>query len=176
MTTRTDPIDELYETSEAVLAMLDDRRELSLRSRVENEFRKSLALSAASMFESTIKDLIQRFCESTGGGDVRLVSLVKIKIVDRQYHTLFDWDRKNANSFFGLFGEAFKAEAKGDVAEDGELEEGIRAFLELGRLRNDLVHNNYATFPFDATTRDVIALYGKAQTFTDYLEAKLLDS
>jgi len=175
VTTRVDPVQDLFETSEVILAMLDDQRELSLRSRIENEFRKSIALSAASMFESDIKDLIERFCHETGSGDTRLASLVKIKILDRQYHTLFSWDSRNANSFFGLFGEAFKAEAQDDVAADGQLEEGIRAFLELGRLRNDLVHNNYATFPFDETTSEVIVLYRKGRKFTDYLEAKLLE-
>lgn len=147
---------------------------MSLRSEVENEFRKALALSAASTFESVVKRLIEGFCDQVSGGSPELVSLVRSKILDRQYHTLFSWDAKNANTFFKLFGESFKDVAQQDVELDEELKKGIESFLEVGRLRNELVHNDYATFPFDETTSEVIALYRKGRLFTDYLQRKLV--
>lgn len=174
MASSGDPIEELFETSESLLALLDAKREVSLRSDVENEFRKALALSAASTFESVVKRLIEGFCDQVSESSLELLSLVRAKILDRQYHTLFSWDAKNANTFFKLFGESFKDVAQRDVELDGELKKGIEAFLEVGRLRNELVHNDYATFPFDETTSEVIALYREGRLFTDYLQRKLV--
>jgi hypothetical protein len=171
--TLADPIEELYRVSEDLLALLDRERELSLRNQVEDQFRKALTLSAASMFESVIKGLIEEFCRSATRGLQELVSVVRIGILDRHYHTLFDWDKTNANKFFGLFGEPFKAAANDDVRQDAALEDGVRAFLTVGRLRNELVHGNYATVAFDTTTGDVMTLYSRARVFTTYLENKL---
>lgn len=171
----TDLIEDLFETTEAVLAILDSQRELSLRNRVENDLRKTLALSAASRYEYQIRELLEKFCDHVGGGDARLVSLVRSKILDRQYHTLFAWDRHNANTFFALFGDSFKEVAKADVSASEQLDEAIRAFLELGRIRNELVHNDFATYPFNETSGEVLDLYRKARAFVTYLAGKLID-
>ena len=174
MASSRDPIEKLFETSEILLGLLDAKREVSLRSEVENEFRKALALSAASTFESLVKRLIEGFCNEVSEGSPELIALIRAKILDRQYHTLFSWDAKNANTFFILFGENFKEVAQRDVELDEELKKGIEAFLEVGRLRNELVHNDYATFPFDKISSEVIALYRAGRVFIDYLERKLV--
>lgn len=131
-------------------------------------------MSAASAFESDIKRLIEAFCDRVSEGSQELISLVRLKILDRQYHTLFSWDQKNADTFFRLFGDSFRDLAQEDVERDEQLKKGIESFLEVGRLRNELIHNDYATFLFHETTNEVINLYREGRVFTDYLEQKLV--
>jgi hypothetical protein len=95
------------------------------------------------------------------------------KAVSRLYHTYFQWDKKNANSFFGLFGEPFLAACKERVRSDSELEGAIRAFLELGNARNEMVHENFALFSMNKTAEEVFALYSRARAFVDFLENSL---
>ncbi len=81
--------------------------DISLQSRLNNAFAKTLLLSAASYFEDKITNsVIQVFQDSTNNSDA-LVSFVKNKAATRRYHEWFSWDAKNANRFFRAFGEGF---------------------------------------------------------------------
>ena len=82
--------------------------------------------------------------------------------------TWFDWEKKNANSFFGLFGVAFRDRMKAVVAEDNELESSIRSFLEVGRERNRLVHQDFASFSLEKTSEEIYALYSAAMKFVEW--------
>jgi RiboL-PSP-HEPN len=92
---------------------------------------------------------------------------VKNKALARQYHTFFNWDARNANSFFGLFGGDFKDFMTAKVEDDSTLEAGIKAFLQLGDSRNELVHENFATFALDKTAEEIYELYKKALRFVE---------
>jgi len=98
-----------------------------------------------------------------------LREFVRNKAIARQYHTLFQWNAKNANSFFGLFGDDFKVRMKQRVAADTDLDEAIRAFLELGEQRNRLVHQDYATFSLEKTSEEIFELYRTASRFVEEL-------
>ena len=93
----------------------------------------------------------------------------------RQYHTYFDWDEKNANKFFSLFGSDFKDKISKKVEADEELTNSIIAFLELGSIRNKLAHLNFANYPLDKTADEIYNLYKNAKTFVDFLRFVLLD-
>src|SRR5271167_4148577 len=101
-------IDRLYDDNRSLLEHLNKAGEVSLASIVNEGFRKALALSAASYFESLIQDAIVRVVDQCTSGADGVLEFVKNKAVERQYHTYFDWDRSNANKFFGLFGAGFK--------------------------------------------------------------------
>ena len=92
---------------------------------------------------------------------------MRSKAIARQYYTLFNWEARNANQFFGLFGEAFKASMDQRVKDSEELQTAIRAFLEVGNERNKLVHQDYANFPLDKTLPEIYGLYQKALTFVE---------
>ena len=53
------------------------------------------------------------------------------------------------------------------VRADSNLEESIKAFLEIGDLRNQLAHENYALFKMEKTVEDVFNLYTKAVRFVE---------
>jgi hypothetical protein len=96
-------------------------------------------------------------------------------VIARQYHTYFDWDRNNANRFFGLFGSDFQDRASRHVKGDAELDKSIGDFIELGSTRNRLVHLNYVSFDVDKSPEDIITLYRSALTFIKFLRQWLVD-
>ena len=53
------------------------------------------------------------------------------------------------------------------LGNDDSISQSIQAFMELGRRRNELVHENYALFPLNKTVEEVYELYEKAYIFVD---------
>ena len=121
--------------------------------------------------------LVEKYC----GCEV-VMEFVRNKAVERQFHTYFQWNERNTNSFFGLFGEGFKSYMIRRVKEDEDYEQAMRAFLELGNDRNRLIHQNFGTFTLEKTSEEIFAHYKKAYlfvnslepSFDDYLQSKTL--
>jgi hypothetical protein len=84
--------------------------------------------------------------------------LVRIKVLKRQYFSYFDWDNRRAGPFFSLLGEIIGEKLKAESKVD-PLKSSLEAFLELGFLRNCLVHQNFAGYVFDKTNEEVYGLY-----------------
>ena len=135
---------------------------------IEDVFPKTMLLAAASYFESRLSREVERIAvDATGDGHV-LVWLVRRGTISRQFHTWFDWKARNANRFFQLFGDDFMERAKESVNRDERLKQSVADFLEIGRERNSLVHENFGDFAFGKTAEDVIALYNSAKVFVDW--------
>lgn len=162
-----------YKEFREMIDYLETNKEISLKIVADDNLKKVLLLSAASYFEDEIKDIILSFVDKNSNDNSMIKSFVKNKAVERQYHKYFDWSAKNANKFFSLFGEEFKNQASGDIKDNSELKESIRAFLEIGNLRNELVHGNFAVFPIEKTVEEIYGLYRSAHQFIDYLSSKL---
>lgn len=58
-----------------------------------------------------------------------------------------------------------KSRLKGDES----LKESLDAFLEIGRLRNELVHQDYANYVLLKTSTEIFKLYKTAIRFIDAL-------
>lgn len=166
-------IDRMYKDFVDLIEFLDRTGEVSLRIIADNTFKKTLALSAASYFEDEIRRILLKMIELRSYNDSLLGNFVKNKAIVRQYHTYFQWKENNANSFWGLFGDEFRDMAKNDVRENEALSNSIKDFLELGCLRNELAHLNFASFILDKTADEVYSLYKRALIFIGYLDGKL---
>jgi len=166
-------IDSMYNDFIAMISFLDESGEVSLRIIADNTFKKTLALSAASYFEDEIRRILLCMVAKRSSNDELLSNFIKNKAIARQYHTYFQWKDNNANSFWGLFGDEFRDSAKKDVRDDTDLSSSIKSFLELGNLRNELAHLNFASFILDKTAEEVYSQYKSALTFIHYLENKL---
>ncbi len=156
-------IDRLYEEAMAVLEKLDT--EISLKISASDYFRKSLLIAAASYFEHILKNHIVEYVKSCAPEAVYLHSFVEQKAVDRQYHTWFNWKSPNANAFFGLFGEDFKNYMLKEIKNNPVLDEAMKAFMEIGRERNNLAHNDYATFTMEKSLAEIYEAYNRALIF-----------
>ncbi|WP_445637404.1 RiboL-PSP-HEPN domain-containing protein [Nostoc sp. DSM 114161] len=163
-------VDRIYQDNLDILKFLEEKKELSFMGQFNTVFTKTLLLSAASYFEHEICRIVQTFIEYKTENDECIVSIVKQKAIERQYHTYFDWKGRNANSFFSLFGKTFKDERAKEVKEDPDLDSAIIAFLQLGYERNKLVHQNFADCTLEKTAEEVYKLYQQATLFIDFLE------
>lgn len=173
MTAQETIVDRLYNEFQALVAYLTQKGEISFQVTADDNFRKTLLLAAASYFENQICDDIIRFTEKVSSSNARLVEFVKNKAVSRQYHTFFSWDTRNANTFFGLFGESFRNSMADEIKNNSSLDDAIKAFIELGAERNRLVHENFGTFYLDKTVKEIYQLYKDAFLFVECIPRRL---
>lgn len=166
-------VDRLYEEFTALIDYLDEGNEISLKSSANETFRKSLLMASASYFEFQLISQINDFFDLISHGNELAIAFVRAKAINRQYHTYFNWKEKNINSFFGLFGDGFSKFMKKQVQEDEELHQAISAFLEIGRDRNRLVHEDFATFPLEKSSQEIYETYKTAIKFVEAFPIKL---
>ena len=103
-------------------------------------FAKAMVLAAGNWLERRTLQALLNFTKSTSSKET-VVFLVKRRVFDRQFHTLFDWKSGKVNSFLGNFGPDFKGKYQ-EVAKESE--EVLRAsldFMELVAERNGLAHD-----------------------------------
>jgi hypothetical protein len=173
MSPTTTMVDRLHTEFSDLISLLDKAGEISLRSTADDNFRKSLLLSAASYFERKIIEGVISFISESSQGNNFITSFVRNKAVSRQFHSWFDWEEKNANRFFGFFGKNFLTYMKRIVKEDEALDKSVRAFLELGRDRNRLVHQDFVSFSMEKTSDEIYQLYQFALKFVEKVPAAL---
>lgn len=162
-----------YQDSQELYTYLLDKGEISFATYIDNVYKKVLVLSAASYFESKISELIFKYAITASGSDKRIVTLIESKVIERQYHTLFDWKANNTNTFWKLFGEATKDSVRQKINNDEKLKAAEQSFIDLGRQRNLLVHENFAEFDVNTTVEEIYNKYLQACNFILLIETVL---
>ena len=168
-------VDALHQEIEDLLNFLDAANEISLRNTVDGNFRKALLLAAASNFEKRLTDGVVAFVEELTSQDHVLAWLVKKRVVARQYHTWFDWDRANANRFFGMFGLSFSRHVQRIIEDDNGLSSSVQSFMEIGRERNRMVHEDFGSFSLEKTSEEIYEAYRNGSIFVDWVPGALRD-
>jgi hypothetical protein len=136
--------------------------------------QKNLPLAAASYFEHLVTEALRGYVRLKSNGCDELISLFDQKAIKRQYHTLFEWEKSsNANRFWGLFGDAFKAVAVAEVAADPDLAQSIKDFLSIGELRNQIIHQNYVAYTSAKSAEEIFSLFQSAERFVTFARRKL---
>jgi hypothetical protein len=166
-------VDRLYREFKELISYLDQNGQISFRNTVNENFSKALLLAAASYFESRLTEHLLAFVHEVAKENQLIVKFVENKAFRRQYHTLFNWEATNANQFYGLFGETFKTFMTHEIKRDTRLDESVKAFLELGRDRNSLVHQNFGEFTVEKTADEIYQRYQTALYFVESLPDKL---
>lgn len=166
------PIDRFYNEATAVVEALRSIPDVSLEVTARDHFRKALLLAAASYFEHRVCSCVIHFVRRRSGNSVLVVLN---KAAARQYHTWFKWDDSNANQFFGLFGPDFRQEMSNRVKNSDDFRDSVKAFLEIGSQRNQLIHGDYATFALDKTLDEIYYTYKRALMFVEQLPKALQD-
>ena len=155
------------EHDELLVRFLQD--EPSLAISISATLVKALLLAGASELEVEFQLHLRDYFTEVTKGTSPAVEFVTKKGINRQFHTYFNWDNPNVNSFFALFGPEFKAAMTVRLRTDEALTTGIRDFLSLGARRNEVVHKNFAAFSLTMTAEEVFHLYKSAKTFCDAL-------
>lgn len=140
---------------------LQEHGELSFLSTMQVFSLKSLILSIASHFETQIVETIHETLRTNE--DELLHSFIERKALERQYHQLFAWNERKLNHFFAFFGSDFKDYAIKRMKDDTASIEAASAFLELGEMRNRLVHINYISFSIDWTIGEIEEKWNKSK-------------
>lgn len=164
----TNEVERLHAGFRDLRSFLMDTGGLTLLSVVDETFPKAVLLAVASHFEHRMTKAVEEFARQVTDDDDRLVSLIKKKVIAREYSKWFDWDGKNANSFFGMFGTSFQTQAKGAVKKNEKLNSSIEAFLAIGDQRNKLVHQDFASYSLQWTSDEVYEKYESATIFVDW--------
>lgn len=163
-------IDELWNDHRELVSHLQSDNQLRLISRVQESFTKTLLIAVASHFEVQLtRTIYELYLEMTQGAEV-LAQFVRKQAIGRRFAQLFDWgdetrSTRNANHFYRLFGADFAVYMGRRVQDDQYLDDSVKAFLEIGNLRNRMVHGNYAEFQLEKTVDEVYELYQTATNF-----------
>ena len=166
-------IERQYQDSQELYNYLLGKGEISFATYIDNVYKNVLVLSAASYFESKISELISKYAAKASGSDKRIVKLIESKVIERQYHTLFDWKANNTNTFWKLFGEETKESVRQKINGDEKLKTAEQCFIDLGRQRNLLVHENFAEFDVNITVEEIYKKYRQACNFISLIETVL---
>lgn len=173
MTKADDLIHNLKKEFSEISSILESNGEISLSVDYNSIFTKTLIMTISTAFEEKIRILIHSFLNTSQ--NIMLEEFINIKALKRQYHALFEWEERNANKFFSLFGSEFKKFMVSKVKSNPELDMSIIAFLELGNERNKLAHLNYYLTPIDLTPEEVLEKYNKANSFINSLNESAME-
>lgn len=166
-------VDRLYGEFKDLVSYIDAQKQPSLLIIADTNFRKSLLLAAASYFEHRVTEEIVSFVNETSNSNQLVAEFVRNKAISRQYHSFFEWDKPNANKFFSLFGGSFKASMQAEIKGDANFDAAIKAFIEIGRDRNRLVHQDYGNFYLEKTADEIYNQYKVALRFLEVIPAKM---
>lgn len=189
----TNHIDQLKAEYDVMVQYIPNN-ELSLLSDFNKNFRKVLLLASGSYLEQAITETLLDFFKNKSGNDLRIYSFLEKQALHRKYHTLFAWSDSNDSqlawksikSFTRLFWEVFSnavdidmkiisTDSNTEMLKKEELKNASEAFLEIGNLRNILVHSNFAAYNYlDKTTDEIYELFLKANYFVTYLKEKFM--
>ncbi len=173
-------IEELLKDHRELVEHLLSSGQLQLKSVAEDAFSKMLMIAAASYFEVRLTQIIIELYREMTHGVEELAQFVRNQAIGRRFAQLFQWGDEarsgpNANSFYRLFGDSFSVYMRQKITEDRDLDESVKAFLEIGNLRNQMVHGNYADFQLNKTVEDVYLLYEKASKFANEFPVAIRD-
>ena len=163
-------VDRLYSDFSLMIEQIDVT-EVSLRNSAEEIFQKSLYVAIGSYFEQRITSYILEFMSKASGDNVLVIEFVRVKGITRQYHTFFSWDRRNANGFFSMFGQEFKDYMVEYVENNPEYRDAIRAFLEIGNVRNEVAHD-FGSVNLTKTVNEIYDRYQQALIFIEQMPSR----
>lgn len=97
---RSTKIASLHDEYSEMISFCRSNKQVSFEMYINDIYKKSLLLSAASYFEATITKSIHDYINAKSRQSPEIVAFVDNKAIKRQYHTFFNWDGNNANQFF----------------------------------------------------------------------------
>ncbi len=162
-------IDSYYSQHQELSRFLEKNNEISLKIDADKKFSKNLILASASYFEDRVVSIINEFCRHHARSNEMVMSLLKTKAFERQYHSFFDWKVNNTNKFFSHFGDDAKLRHAENIKRNEALKKQEKDFMFIGSKRNVLVHTNFLVSPLEETYFEIYEIYTSANRFVDYI-------
>lgn len=136
---------------------------------------KTLLLCAASYFERSICSSLLEIASETGSVSI-FCTFIEKQALERKFHSMFDWERSNANKFFSLFGPEFSGWIRQQVSNNADIDPSVREFMFVNNQRNILVHGNFAASSAGVTFTEAWEKYKTALRFVEWLPTKLREA
>lgn len=141
-------IHEMYNNYFENIRLIDEKLGLegnvSLASEYKQLYIKIFLVASANSFERCFLRVIPEILGFNN--DSIHAEFVKNQALTRKYHTLFSWDKNNANAFFSLFGKKFKEHIENYRKSGVKFSDYEKAFLLLGKYRNAIVHDGITLY------------------------------
>ncbi len=139
---------------------------------VQRIFVKYIILASSSFFEEAIKEEIRKFVATVSNQNSAIIKFFEDRLLARNYHSIIDWkDTSKLQTFCKFFG--VKIESYTIMFQDLDLNLHFKDFLEIGILRNTLVHNNLIQQNIELTLSEAYAKYESAKKFVDTIPQML---
>jgi hypothetical protein len=163
-------VERVYEDLVGIQRIVDASNNPSAKTAFAEHSAKTLLTAGASYFERRIMGAIQVYVEAST--TKAAVGFFAFQGLERKFFSLFDFtsSAKNVNVFLAKFGPDFANWAKVDLLKSGIDEEVQFAFVDFCRLRNLLIHSNYATFNINKTFAEVKLAFDAASKFVSWVE------
>jgi hypothetical protein len=164
-------VERVHEELRAVGQIVSRSNDISAILAYGEHSAKVLLLVGASYFERQIISAIEEWIHAaTQSAAMR--HFVLNQAVERKFFSLFNFsaDSKNINGFLANFGADYSKWAKEDMKAatiDGNIQQ---TFLNFCRLRNSLVHSNYATYNIDKTIDEIWTEFERAEKLVRWIE------
>ncbi|OJH45036.1 HEPN domain-containing protein [Paracoccus sp. SM22M-07] len=166
-------IDAFYTRHLEMHQYLLEQKEVSFASDLNTTFARSLVLAIASFFEHEVTEIVRQVPAVYAKGQPMIAAMIEKNVIARKYHTWFDWDARSAGPFLALFGSEYKSAVQARLKKGGSEYTAISAFLELGNIRNRLVHQNYVQFQVERTSEELHALFRDALPVLKFMRESL---
>ncbi len=104
-------------------------------------FAKAMVLAAGNWLERRTVCALLDFANRASSEET-LVLFVRAGVLDRRFHTLFDWKSGKVNSFLRKFGTDFRDRVQEASEENGDVLSASLDFMALVAERNALAHSS----------------------------------
>jgi hypothetical protein len=164
-------VERIHQDLLAIQALIGASADVSAIAAYGEHSAKTLLLAGASYFERKVLSAVQTYLDKSTQSSV-LRHFVYHQAVDRKFFSLFDFSAKakNISPFLGKFGQGFSTWAEKDMPKKGVDKESQLTFVNFCRLRNSLVHGNYATFAINKTLAEVRSAFDEAAKVLVWIE------
>lgn len=143
--------------------LLPEKVELaSFYSGYNDLFKKAFTVACGNSFE---KKLTKEIPILLSKENLLGFNFLANQALDRKFHTLFKWETNNANKFFSLFGSEFKTYIGEKLRENKEYKQYEKDFLELGNLRNIIVHEGIYNYSLGRDIESIYVLFKNSMDF-----------
>lgn len=166
-------ISTFYEEQNTIREYLQRNGELSLSASVEAILSKTLIIMGASFFEKCIREAV--FEKVKRLSSLSVSEFCRILAIERKYHSWFNWNNRNANQFFSLFGEHGKLVLRERVLKDEKLCSSVESFMYVGSQRNAIVHEDFASQTITATAAEIMTRIYDALHFVNFVADELFE-
>lgn len=164
-------VERIYDELRVIGEIISASNDISATSVYGEHSAKVLLLAGASYFERQIISSIEAWINAETPS-VAARHFVRHQAVEKKFFSLFDFsaNSKNAKAFLSKFGPDYYKWAQEDMKLAAIDENVQETFIRFCRLRNSLVHSNYATYNIDKTMEEIWNEFKKAEIQVKWIE------